>query len=366
MTALGTLGGTDSTASDINDRGQIAGWATSASGATHAFVTEPLWTQLYRIEDLGTLGGDFSEATALNQAGHVCGNARTASGLIHAFRWIDGLLADLDTFGGPQSNASAFTNTGRVVGAAQDSAGRWRPALWAPDYTRELRLLPGATAGTATDMNDFGVVAGRNDSPFFPALLGVLWTPDDLRANLEFAEITAVNARGHVVGAGPAPARLPMLWRGQEIVELKDDFPATDTAPTAVDLNACDQVVVTTTDGRTGRTRTWRWTDGRVQGIGDLGAGPTVGEAINDAGAIVGTSAGRAFLYTDVEGLVDLNERLQIPDEWVLAKAADINSAGQIVGSGFHKGRPRAFRLTPIPSCPGEPTETPTYPWTEP
>jgi hypothetical protein len=60
--------------------------------------------------------------------------------------------------------------------------------------------------------------------------------------------------------------------------------------------------------------------------------------------------------------MVDLNERIAPQAGWVVQRATDINNAGQIVGSGLHNGRPRAFRLTPIPIREGETMPTPTYP----
>lgn len=81
--------------------------------------------------------------------------------------------------------------------------------------------------------------------------------------------------------------------------------------------------------------------------------------ALNDAGDVVGDGA---FLYTDREGLVDLNTRLGTRKDWVLKRAAHINNAGQIVGYGLHNGQERAFRLTPIRNRHGRATPVHTYP----
>src|SRR5437868_14058488 len=59
----------------------------------------------YTVHDLGTLGGDQSSATSINQTGQVAGVSTTASGLFHAFRTasnsaIDVLTDDLGTLGG--------------------------------------------------------------------------------------------------------------------------------------------------------------------------------------------------------------------------------------------------------------------------
>ena len=83
MTDLGTLGGTSSSASAINERGQVTGSATTAGGDYHAFR----WTASGGMQDLGTLGGTFSNASAINERGQVAGSAYTAGGDSHAFLW---------------------------------------------------------------------------------------------------------------------------------------------------------------------------------------------------------------------------------------------------------------------------------------
>jgi probable HAF family extracellular repeat protein len=85
MTDLGTLGGTDSVAFGINDRGQVAGYAFGPAGSNPAgFVHAFLWLG-GTTTDLGTLGGTYSVANGINDRGQVVGVSSTASGLEHAF-----------------------------------------------------------------------------------------------------------------------------------------------------------------------------------------------------------------------------------------------------------------------------------------
>lgn len=192
-------------------------------------VTAPAWSQNYQIDDLGTLGGNSSRAVAINSAGDVAGGASTASGAMHAFLWQNGVIRDLGTLGGSSSYARSITNTGRVVGEAMNAKGEFHATLWGPGYTRDLQVdnrLFGEHS-VARDINDFGVIAGvllnENNAPYPYA---TLWTPEGVRANLEIDEIFAVNAAGHVLGLRILSDIRVLLWRGNEIVEIQTDLPA--------------------------------------------------------------------------------------------------------------------------------------------
>jgi probable HAF family extracellular repeat protein len=84
------------------------------------------------VEDLGTLGGRESFASDVNAAGQVVGLAATGEGLYHAFARQDGAMTDLGTLGGDESWAEAFNVAGQVVGFARTDESLWRAALWSP------------------------------------------------------------------------------------------------------------------------------------------------------------------------------------------------------------------------------------------
>ncbi len=80
---LAGLGGKESSAAAINNKGWIVGWARLGNGRQHAALWEPTTSAF----DLGTLGGHQSLANGINSMGDVAGTAQTPSGAWHAVLW---------------------------------------------------------------------------------------------------------------------------------------------------------------------------------------------------------------------------------------------------------------------------------------
>jgi probable HAF family extracellular repeat protein len=139
---LGTLGGSNSTARAINTAGQVVGEAdTDISGFIysdnfgqilgnpHAFMTAPNSKINPLTDDLGTLGGSASWATAINERGDVVGHSLLAGDAIeHAFLYTSGRMLDLNDLVGSSlagiyiTSAVGINNRGQIAVNAVSSA----------------------------------------------------------------------------------------------------------------------------------------------------------------------------------------------------------------------------------------------------
>src|SRR5215471_9925267 len=89
--------------------GVLGALALSLGGAGRAAAE-------YIVTDLGSLGGFFSSATAINNSGQVVGTADTSAGAWHPFLYSGGKMIDLGTPAGYEGYANGINNRGQVVG----------------------------------------------------------------------------------------------------------------------------------------------------------------------------------------------------------------------------------------------------------
>ena len=172
MVDLGTLGGSYSEALAVSDTGWVAGLSRVPGDAViHAVV----WRPDHTIVDLGTLpnpftGGDdqVSTATDVNDSGQVVGNSYVADGELHAFSWTQaGGMLDLNTLPDEVASSSeAVTNGGQVIGdsivnvGGDPASAANRAWVWTPGGSVVDLGTFGGSQSTAVAASDSGYVAG--------------------------------------------------------------------------------------------------------------------------------------------------------------------------------------------------------------
>ncbi|HUL19010.1 MAG TPA: choice-of-anchor D domain-containing protein, partial [Steroidobacteraceae bacterium] len=178
LTDLGAFApGASSSGFGINDAGVIAGTAGTASGDTHAFITNGT-----TLVDLGTLAGGTTQAGfqstayAINNSGQAVG-VSSATGGSHAFLYSAGALNDLGTLGGANSTAYSINNSGDIVGTSDLAvSGATHAFLYSGGQLLDLNslLVPSDASAALTDasfINDNGwILVDHGGSVLVPAV----------------------------------------------------------------------------------------------------------------------------------------------------------------------------------------------------
>lgn len=167
---LGTLGGNNSYGLGINATGQVTGESLTANGDTHAFLSGAGGGPLRDLGTLGALEGQGpadSRGIGVNSAGQVTGYAATADGHLHAFLSGNngGALQDLGTLGGGYSSGNSVNDQGQVVGFSYLEAGNTTAAfLYSSGKMINLNTLLSPSFGfiltSASGISDTGFITG--------------------------------------------------------------------------------------------------------------------------------------------------------------------------------------------------------------
>jgi probable HAF family extracellular repeat protein len=216
MTDLGTLGGNNSSAFDINNRGQVVGGAENATPdptcTTYQFEFKPVIWEEGEVQELPTFSGDRDGLiNAINDHGQAVGASGNCTNVAssHALFWQNGTPTDLRSLGGTMNNlAFDINNQGQVVGTSDLTGDTTHHAfLWQNGQMTDLGTLDFASA--AFWINNKGQVVGVSCDITFMNCRALLWqngvmtdlntlTPTASPLHLYLA--TDINSRGEIVG----------------------------------------------------------------------------------------------------------------------------------------------------------------------
>ena len=284
--------------------------------------------------DLGTLGGEVGMAEDVNADGTVVGYASTADGSLHAFLSRDGTMTDL----GLSGQGMAINDSGQVVSSLMDPlpAG-YRSFLWTDGQVRELTSDMGPVY-SAADIDERGRVVGEvkgaprlytgpiDQSTGSPELIGALWENGRVTlletADAMITRPVCISESGEVLGQGrvkisPYANRI-LLWRAGNIIDLGTGG--------AIAMNDRGQVLLEKQEGDSGsRFLCYLWQAGRFTPLNDKDGTNLRAYDINSSGIVVGQIDDRAAVWRD--GRIT---RLNLHSKNVVPAA--INDAGTVVG----------------------------------
>jgi probable HAF family extracellular repeat protein len=318
---LGTLGGGSAQANDMNENGQITGYATDSSSRSRTF----LWDDGH-MKDLGTLsGGTTSIGLGINGLGHVVGYSnQVPAGASIATLWRDGVAINMtpDLAAGQGSSARAINDFGQAVGNISYGDG----FLWENGERTPLGDLGGGYGSVPQDINNGGQIVGSASAvtEFGPTAHAFLWqhrqmTDLGVLPGDEESGASAINSHGVIVGS-----------TGRTDMDTYESF-----------------------------YKPFIYEDGQMRAI-PVPATESYGGDINDAGDVVGTmraggavTSWHAWIYKN--GVVtNLNAVKPTGSGLHLAYALAINNAGQIAGVAMDAtGRYHGFLLIPGGPPPG-------------
>jgi probable HAF family extracellular repeat protein len=322
---LGTLGGQQSCAYSINDKGQIVGWAgqnPGSSGDQKACLFDSTGGGAnINLQPAVLVGG---AAQSINNKGQIVGWANDP---MHGHEYAclfdstgAGANKSLEARNGQGSHAYSINDSGQIVGNIYVEFIYWHACVFDSTGNGANKDIG---RGCAYSNNQSEVVGSRVKACIFDISGGGANTYLGALGGSQ-SEALSINDIGQIVGR--ATINNPDPW----IPDI---------------THAC----LFDSSG-----------NGNNIDLGTLGGDYSEAASINDIGQIVGWSLvatgnpfdRRACLFdpTGHGNNIDLNTLIAPTSGWTLNYAYCINNSGWIVGEGTYHGNGRAFLLTPEPA----------------
>ncbi len=240
------------------------------------------------------------------------------------------------------SVAYGLNDAGDAVGIAQGQSRNTLPVLWSQGGIVRLPLLPGDTHGTAYGINSAGAVCGLTIGGTL--IRAVLWSGGGIQdlghLGGGIASATCINDAGVVAGNSyPAGAGLTHAFRWSPVTGTMSDLGTLGGAYSAATcLDSAGNAYGVANDAP-GAQSAVMWPAGggtavMLDSAGILGFS-SIARGCSESGIVVGDGfdfvlGSRGFTWTAVGGF----QLLPHPPGTLLASAADVNDAGQVVVHG--------------------------------
>ncbi len=298
---------------------------------------------LYSVAPIGNIGGASGDLSDINNAGQIVGYALSGANTVNAYVSANGVSTNLHPAGTSASYAAGINDSGLIAGYVT-AAGETRAVTFSGNRVTSLGVLNGSTGDSfSAAINDAGQVAGSANLSDNTTQRAFRYTPGSGMS--ELGTLGGVNSVGNDINQGGTVVGHSDLSTGSYHAFAYADGAMSDlgtlggTYSSATALN--DRGLVTGFSYTAGDAYAhgFLYQNGNMTDLQTLGGRNSYAMGINNLGQVVGRSellgggSTHAFLYANGT-MTDLNSLVDPGFEYVLRYAADISDTGQIAALG--------------------------------